>query len=99
MSDVEAYVYHLIDKVYILVFSFHLALTPSQGLIPDFVLRPVIRALCYARLRQLDLGSFEANHAAKMSWIQAIRDRDTIADTTHKPNQQHYEVRVCISST
>ncbi|KAG6375549.1 S-adenosyl-L-methionine-dependent methyltransferase [Boletus reticuloceps] len=72
----EAYVYHLIDK----------------GLIPDFVLRPVIRALCHARLRQINLGSFEANHAAKMNWIQALRARDSIADVTHKANEQHYEV-------
>ncbi|KAF8134445.1 S-adenosyl-L-methionine-dependent methyltransferase [Boletus edulis] len=72
----EAYVYHLIDK----------------GLIPDFVLRPAIRALCHARLRQINLGSFEADHAAKMNWIQALRARDSIADVTHKANEQHYEV-------
>ncbi|KAN0091346.1 S-adenosyl-L-methionine-dependent methyltransferase [Tylopilus felleus] len=72
----EAYVYHIIDK----------------GLIPDFVLRLGIRALCRARLRQINLGPFEANHTSKMSWIQALRARDSIADVTHKANEQHYEV-------
>ncbi|KZP22043.1 S-adenosyl-L-methionine-dependent methyltransferase [Athelia psychrophila] len=64
----------------------------DRGLIPDFVLRPAIRALCRQRLREIDLGSFEANHAAKMQWIEGVRARETIAELTDKANEQHYEV-------
>ncbi|TDL26084.1 S-adenosyl-L-methionine-dependent methyltransferase [Rickenella mellea] len=64
----------------------------DKGLIPDVLLRPVIRALCRQRLREIDLGSFEANHAAKMKWIEQVRARATIADLTEKANEQHYEV-------
>ncbi|KAF7971612.1 hypothetical protein HWV62_20710 [Athelia sp. TMB] len=76
LARVEQLAYDLLDK----------------GLIPDFVLRPAIRALCRQRLREIDLGSFEANHAAKMAWIEGVRARETIADLTDKANEQHYEV-------
>ncbi|KIJ68056.1 hypothetical protein HYDPIDRAFT_126707 [Hydnomerulius pinastri MD-312] len=64
----------------------------DKGLIPDFVLRLAIRALCRQRLREIDHGSFEANHAAKMKWIEAVRARGAIADSTQKVNEQHYEI-------
>ncbi|KAI0744129.1 S-adenosyl-L-methionine-dependent methyltransferase [Daedaleopsis nitida] len=64
----------------------------DKGQIPDFVLRPVIRALCRQRLREIDAGSFEANYAAKMKWIEGVRARSKIADLTEKANEQHYEV-------
>ncbi|TFY71965.1 hypothetical protein EVG20_g1063 [Dentipellis fragilis] len=64
----------------------------DRGLIPDFVLRPVIRALLRQRLREIDHGSYEANHAAKMNWIARSRTRSTIADVPEKANEQHYEV-------
>ena len=67
-----------------------------QGLVPDFMLRPVIRALCRQRLREIDHGSFEANYAAKMEWIEGVRARSKIADLTEKANEQHYEVRVLV---
>lgn len=38
------------------------------------------------------MGSFEANHAAKMKWIEGVQARETIADLTEKANEQHYEV-------
>lgn len=63
-----------------------------QGRIPDFVLRPVIRALCRQRIREITHGSFEAQHAAKMDWIQQVKSRETIAELTDKANEQHYEV-------
>ena len=69
-----------------------------QGLVPDFVLRPVIRALCRQRLREIDEGSFEANYAAKMKWIEGVRARSKIADLTEKANEQHYEVCVTAHS-
>ncbi|KAH7888930.1 S-adenosyl-L-methionine-dependent methyltransferase [Phlebopus sp. FC_14] len=64
----------------------------DRGLLPDRVLRLVIRALSRQRLRDIDHGSFEANQAAKMRWIEAVRTRDTIADCTDKANEQLYEV-------
>lgn len=38
------------------------------------------------------MGSFEANHAAKMKWIQGVRSLKNIAVLTEKANEQHYEV-------
>ncbi|KAI0266717.1 S-adenosyl-L-methionine-dependent methyltransferase [Gloeopeniophorella convolvens] len=64
----------------------------DQGYIPDFALRQIIRALCKQRLREIDHGSFEANAAAKMQWIEVSRSRVTIADATDAANEQHYEV-------
>ncbi|KAI1795647.1 S-adenosyl-L-methionine-dependent methyltransferase [Ganoderma leucocontextum] len=64
----------------------------DKGLVPDFVLRPAIRALCRQRLREIDQGSFEANFAAKMKWIEGVRARSKIADVPEKANEQHYEV-------
>ncbi|KAI8972236.1 S-adenosyl-L-methionine-dependent methyltransferase [Trametes punicea] len=64
----------------------------DKGLVPDFILRPVIRALCRQRLRDIDMGSFEANYKAKMKWIEGVRARSKIAELTEKANEQHYEV-------
>ncbi|KAL0956767.1 hypothetical protein HGRIS_002887 [Hohenbuehelia grisea] len=64
----------------------------DKGLVPDFVLRRAIRTLCGVRLREIERGSFEANHAAKMEWIEGVRAREAIADATEKANEQHYEV-------
>jgi hypothetical protein len=76
------------------VFSqFHLSVYRLyQGLVPDFVLRRVIRALLRQRLREIDSGSLEANHTAKMKWIEEVRARTTIAEVPEKANEQHYEV-------
>ncbi|KAH9948664.1 S-adenosyl-L-methionine-dependent methyltransferase [Amylocystis lapponica] len=63
-----------------------------QGLVPDFLVRIAIRLLCRQRLREIDHGSFEANHAEKMNWIERVRARSTIADLTERANEQHYEV-------
>lgn len=59
---------------------------------PDFLIRIAIRLLLRQRLREIDAGSFADNHEAKMKWIEGVRQRDTIADLTHKANEQHYEV-------
>ncbi|KAG6911156.1 hypothetical protein DXG01_003896 [Tephrocybe rancida] len=64
----------------------------DKGLVPDFIVRRVIRALLRQRLREVDHGSFEANHAAKMQWIEQVRARQRIADVPEKANEQHYEV-------
>ncbi|KAI0063487.1 S-adenosyl-L-methionine-dependent methyltransferase [Artomyces pyxidatus] len=64
----------------------------DEGLIPDVLLRIVIRALCRQRLREVDRGTFQANHAAKMQWIDNSRKRKSIAEVPEKANEQHYEV-------
>lgn len=63
-----------------------------QGLVPDLILRAAIRMLLRQRLREINAGSLEANHAAKMKWIEDVRSRTTIADVPEKANEQHYEV-------
>ncbi|EDR11932.1 uncharacterized protein LACBIDRAFT_313901 [Laccaria bicolor S238N-H82] len=64
----------------------------DKGLVPDFILRRAIRALCRQRLREIDHGSLEKNHAAKMKFIEEVRARKAIADVPEKANEQHYEV-------
>ncbi|KAG8726491.1 hypothetical protein FRC12_023358 [Ceratobasidium sp. 428] len=64
----------------------------DKGAIPDFILRRVVRALSEQRLREINHGSLEANHEAKMRWIEKVRARTIIADETKKANEQHYEV-------
>ncbi|KAG8702962.1 hypothetical protein FRC08_003140 [Ceratobasidium sp. 394] len=64
----------------------------DKGAIPDFILRRVVRALSEQRLREITYGSLEANHEAKMRWIEKVRVRTVIADETKKANDQHYEV-------
>ncbi|RSH95208.1 hypothetical protein EHS25_000294 [Saitozyma podzolica] len=61
------------------------------GYIPDAALRPVIRQLCRKRQREIEHGSFAANHAAKMSFISDLYNRP-IAIKQEKANEQHYEV-------
>ncbi|KAJ7594491.1 S-adenosyl-L-methionine-dependent methyltransferase [Mycena floridula] len=64
----------------------------DKGLVPDFVLRRVIRLLLRQRLREIDHGSLEKNHEAKMKFIEQVRSREAIAIATEKANAQHYEV-------
>ncbi|KAI5121554.1 hypothetical protein M0805_000735 [Coniferiporia weirii] len=64
----------------------------DRGLIPDFVLRPAVRALCRQRLREIDCRSLTANHAAKMTFVEDVRAREAIAEETGRANEQHYEV-------
>ncbi|KAJ3795371.1 S-adenosyl-L-methionine-dependent methyltransferase [Lentinula aff. detonsa] len=64
----------------------------DRGIIPDFLVRLTIRALLRQRLREIDHGSLEANHDAKMAWIEGVKQRTTIADVPDKANEQHYEV-------
>ena len=61
-------------------------------MVPDFLIRIAIRLLLRQRLRDIDHGSFEADHAAKMRWIEEVRERERIADLPEKANEQHYEV-------
>jgi len=70
----------------------------DEGLIPDFVLRRVVRMLCQQRLREIDRGSMEANQESKMQWIEDLQRREHIAEAVDKANEQHYEVhKICDS--
>ncbi|TFK25221.1 S-adenosyl-L-methionine-dependent methyltransferase [Coprinopsis marcescibilis] len=64
----------------------------DKGVLPDFLVRIGIRSLLRERLREIDHGTFEQNHEAKMKWIAGTRTRQTIADVPEKANEQHYEV-------
>ncbi|TEB37359.1 S-adenosyl-L-methionine-dependent methyltransferase [Coprinellus micaceus] len=64
----------------------------DKGYIPDAVVRRAVRSLCRVRLREIDKGSLERNHAAKSEWIEGVKARETIADVPEKANEQHYEV-------
>ncbi|KAG2016222.1 SAM-dependent methyltransferase [Coprinopsis cinerea AmutBmut pab1-1] len=64
----------------------------DRGLIPDFFVRLAVRRLSRQRLREIDHGSLEANHEAKMKWLAAARARNAIAEVPEKANEQHYEV-------
>ena len=97
MSSLEQLGYDLIDKVRFCSFNVDWSSQYFQkGFIPDFVLRPIIRALCRQRLREIHHGNFEKDHEAKMRWIKDVRTRQTIAEHTEKANQQHYEVNQII---
>ncbi|KAG1777775.1 S-adenosyl-L-methionine-dependent methyltransferase [Suillus placidus] len=63
-----------------------------KRLVPNFALRIIVRALCRQRLREIDHGSFELNHAVKMKWIEDVCARASIAGSTQTANEQHYEV-------
>lgn len=63
-------------------------------MIPDVILRPAIRILSRQRLREIGHGTLEAQHVAKMRWIEDSRAREHIAENTADANEQHYEVRI-----
>lgn len=64
----------------------------DKGAIPDFLLRRIVHALSEQRLREINCGSLEANHEAKMRWVEKVHARTVIADEVDKANKQHYEV-------
>lgn len=66
----------------------------DKGLVPDLIIRLVIRALLHQRLREIDRGSFEANHTFKMQWIEQVRARERIAEVPEKANEQLYQVKL-----
>src|SRR6266550_719717 len=87
--------YSLLDNVRLDSFAcVTLDQNSRKGQIPDFIVRLAIRVLLKQRLRQIDYGSFELNHAAKMKWIEEVRNRATIADLPEKANEQLYEASV-----
>lgn len=75
MKAIEQRVYELLDK----------------GLVPDFVLRLAVRALCRQRLREITCNSFAEQHASKLAFIDDLRRR-SIAEQQARANEQHYEV-------
>lgn len=64
----------------------------DKGYVPDWIIRRTIRALLRQRLREIEHGSLEKNHEAKMRFVEDVRSRTTIADVPEKANEQHYEV-------
>ncbi|KLO16896.1 S-adenosyl-L-methionine-dependent methyltransferase [Schizopora paradoxa] len=64
----------------------------DEGLVPDFILRRIVRVLSRQRLREIDRGSMEANQESKMKWIEELRGREVIAEAVDKANEQHYEL-------
>jgi cyclopropane-fatty-acyl-phospholipid synthase len=63
----------------------------DRGVLPDALIRAGIRRILAARLRAEDRGAAEADLAAKMAWIDALR-ASPIALATETANVQHYEV-------
>ncbi len=63
----------------------------ERGRLPDAVLRMGIRRLLKNRLKQVDLGSPEANQLHLKQLIREF-DQGPIAPVPEKANQQHYEV-------
>lgn len=82
--------------------SFPLLVLPffllSSGYIPDFLLRPIIRTLCRERLGRITAGDLAEKHERKMNYIESLKARDVIADSTAEANEQHYEVRLAEGS-
>ncbi|KAF9050126.1 S-adenosyl-L-methionine-dependent methyltransferase [Panaeolus papilionaceus] len=64
----------------------------DRGIVPDFILRRAIRMLLRQRLREIDHGSLEKNHAAKIKFVEDVKARRAIAEVPEKANEQHYEV-------
>ncbi|GAA95204.1 uncharacterized protein L969DRAFT_92068 [Mixia osmundae IAM 14324] len=63
----------------------------DAGLIPDFILRPAVRTLSRQRIKEIERGTIQANHEAKMAFVESLRSRP-IAIEQSKANEQHYEV-------
>src|SRR5262249_1584593 len=61
------------------------------GLVPDALLRAVVRKMLSRRLRRQDQGSAEAHRASLVAFAERMR-RSPIALSTEAPNAQHYEV-------
>lgn len=63
----------------------------DRGLVPDPVLRAVIRRLCAERLREQGAGGVEAQQERKRAFLQE-RAAGPIARHSGAANRQHYEV-------
>ena len=61
------------------------------GLVPDWMLRIVMRVSIHTSTRRRYLLGVEERHAAKRTLIAKLKD-SSIAIHTDAPNQQHYEV-------
>lgn len=64
----------------------------DSGSIPDFALRPAVRASSRQRLVKITKGTVQERHERKMEYIETLKKREVIADETEKANEQHYEV-------
>jgi cyclopropane-fatty-acyl-phospholipid synthase len=62
-----------------------------HNLVPDFLLRPVLRSLTARKIRQLERMPLEAQEIQRQSLLDKF-DQSPIAIVPHLPNIQHYEV-------
>jgi cyclopropane-fatty-acyl-phospholipid synthase len=63
----------------------------DRGLLPDPLLRRVIRALLRRRLASLHAGGVEQRHERKQALLRRLRASE-VALSTGEANEQHYEV-------
>ncbi|PLW30017.1 hypothetical protein PCASD_15774 [Puccinia coronata f. sp. avenae] len=63
----------------------------DRGLIPDWILRRLIRFSCSLRIKELDCPSLEELHRRKFSFIDSLRSLP-VAVHQESANEQHYEV-------
>ncbi|CAH7668097.1 S-adenosyl-L-methionine-dependent methyltransferase [Phakopsora pachyrhizi] len=63
----------------------------DRGLIPDIVIRSLVRFLSRRRLADLNHGNVEEKHQKKMEFIKQLRAKP-VAIEQEKANEQHYEV-------
>ena len=63
----------------------------EANVVPDVLVRAGIRSLLDGMLRSLDARDHEANVAAKLAYVQDLKQRG-IAESTAAANEQHYEV-------
>jgi len=62
-----------------------------SGLVPDFLIRYAIRLRCRDHIQLLKCEGAEADHAAKMGIVSALKTMP-VAINTEEANDQHYEV-------
>ncbi|KAA1066753.1 hypothetical protein PGT21_023827 [Puccinia graminis f. sp. tritici] len=63
----------------------------DRGLIPDWILRRLIRFSCALRIKELDSPSLEELHRRKLSFIDSLRSLP-VAVHQKSANEQHYEI-------
>ncbi|KAL1921235.1 uncharacterized protein VTP21DRAFT_10951 [Calcarisporiella thermophila] len=63
----------------------------DKGIVPDFLMRRVVRYLLRERLSEIGHSTTEKQIAEKMAYVERLRERP-IAEHTDKANEQHYEV-------
>ena len=63
-----------------------------RGLVPDFLLRLGVRAICREVLRRQEARPWQQQVANKAAYVADLRSRGVLAEATGDANKQHYEV-------